>query len=341
MSSYEIRQELARLSSDRDLESLQPLIARLQQMATASPPVVDEPTLQIIVDLLRRVSPQLAGSHSPEDLIQETIDQVYVQPEWQVQNVNQAREVIQFFYNDYGARSEAPRFRVPVVPLVMNATQAAELDALTALEGCPEEIRSGFEGLLVLLERHGRRDDWTKHYRDEPRDWRPFSGGANAESLDDLVTEALARIEDPPEPLEPHFVEASRLDGERSLLACLRRDGCIAIIDTISLYHPEIQRLLQRTLLDVFPNTLVIKVAPLSDVLEQVVRVARLMEPPPRVDREFQHRFQSDLDELCHQVHSPLELTRFLKSFTPSLWSSTRRRSSGSIHSRFFGQGAG
>src|SRR5262249_54966432 len=72
-------------------------------------------------------------------------------------------------------------------------------------------------------------------------------------------------------PLAPEFQDIRTLHQNRHLLRRLRRDGCVAILDSISLRHPVLQRAFQQSVLDAYPTTSIVTIAP----VEPAVAAAR------------------------------------------------------------------
>ncbi|SEH03917.1 hypothetical protein SAMN05444920_1488 [Nonomuraea solani] len=159
--------------------------------------------------------------------------------------------------------------RIPLILLAMTERQAAELRSGEVFNEYPASLRDDFRQACVLLEQEAVAD-WFQCYGERPEDWRPFSAGSD--SIQTLVHRIIEQINERKRydgRLEPEFLDIHEVIGDRHQLLRLRRSGCIVIIDVLSLRHPQIQRAYHQSLLDAYPNTSIVTIAPVAKALEK------------------------------------------------------------------------
>jgi hypothetical protein len=106
----------------------------------------------------------------------------------------------------------------------------------------------------------------------------------------------------------PEFIDIRTIndEGSRHLLRKLRRDGCVIIMDSISMRHPTIYRGFHQSALDAYPSTSVVSIAPIHSAFE-VLREMTLVIQIRASDMEFtKRRYDDDEDygiceELCDE----------------------------------------
>lgn len=237
----------------------------LAAAAAADPPKYPVPVLAEVVDLLRRTAREAGDNPSAAEVAEAaTAVARYAQPNWQVEKV----------FNFVVADNEAARppaaepRRLPFVLAVMNRAEAAGLVDGHAFDGCPAPLTEAFGALRDVLEA-AVGGEWADRYDDERERWRPFGAGHGtlAELVDATVDRLNTRHRYSP-PVAADFRAITDLPRDRWELRRLRHEGCILIVDAISMRHPVIQRALYASLLDAYPTTSVMVVAPAVTALE-------------------------------------------------------------------------
>jgi len=256
---------------------------------------------------------------SIDDVVDQVVAGKYVQPGWDVHSVFQAnRDIIQVilggFRDEIKLAEPVQSFPVPIVLLAMNAVEAQELASGAAFCDYPVELRTDFERLQALLSENGVAD-WQRRYRETPEAWQPFSSANNAENITHLVVQALDPIQRAERQFAPSFQDIRTLSdaSNRRLLGGLRRNGCVVIMDCISMRHPAIQRAFQQSALDAYPSTSMVAIAPIHSMFE-VMRQMTIMIRLCISDMEFAKR-RGDLHEefgACIEVCDRQELQHWL-----------------------------
>lgn len=316
-----INVELSRLSDDQKYKQYQPLLDNLQHMADAKYPSPE--IVKGVLEVLKYM--QVHGTPAQE--IARQVEGGFVQPDWTVEgDVNQAnRDLIKQTFvtivnNNIKELKEDEanlNIPVPIVLLVMTRTEAEELVTLQAFEGFKEQIYTAqFSRYQKALEEK-KFVNWIQRYGDKPEAWHPF--GSDPATISEVVTQALETIEGYDRRLVPNFIDIRSLneDSTRRNLRQLRQNGCVIIIDSISIRHPIIQRGYRRTQLDAFPNTLLVKLNPFSDPTELEEQMIKFSER--YVDLEFFKRFRVDLDGKCDEVEDNFHFKRWLLDQAPKL----------------------
>jgi len=236
----------------------------LAAAAAADPPKYPLPVLAELADLLGRTAREAGDSPSTAQMAEAaTAVSRYAQPNWHVEKVFNV-----LLATGEPARPAAEPRRLPFVLAVMNRAEAAGLVDGRAFEGCPAPLTEAFGALRDMLEA-AVGGEWADRYDDDRERWRPF--GAEHGTLAGLVDATLARLNarhryDPP--VAADFRAVTDLSRDRWELRRLRHEGCILIVDAISMRHPAIQRALHASLLDAYPTTSVMVVAPAVTALE-------------------------------------------------------------------------
>jgi hypothetical protein len=262
----------------------------LATAAAADPPKYPVPVLTAVADLLRQTAEEVGDSPSAAQ-VAEAASAVarYAQPNWQVEKVFNV-----LVSNTEAARPAAEPRRLPFVLAVMNRAEAADLVEGRAFDGCPAPLTEAFGALRDMLDA-AVVGDWADRYDDERERWRPF--GAGHGTLAELVGATVARLNDRyryQPPVAADFRAVTELSRDRWELRRLRHEGCILIVDAISMRHPLLQRALHASLLDAYPTTSVMLVAPAATALE--ARELAVILELRLADLEFNQR-RMDPDE--------------------------------------------
>ncbi|HJQ69067.1 MAG TPA: hypothetical protein VKA70_08845 [Blastocatellia bacterium] len=313
-----IQDDLDELASKPRIKALNPLVETLKQWATAQPPKYQAEFFELCIRSVNQMDHEIRHGHTLEQVIDKAQKGEYTQsaaelsnPEWTVETVNQAQTIFNIAVTKTAKEIEEkipdPGIKVPVLLLVMNVAQAEELEEGKAFE----DLKDGpYADQFTNL--RGRLDsDWVKRYKRSPEDWQPFQN--NQKSIKVLVTEALSRITGFGREIIPDFVEVANLteEGKRAELRRLREQGCVVIMDAISMRHLEIQRTFRRALLDAYPNMFVVRLAPSSNVLNIDQQMIRFRET--YLDLEFHKRLTLDLDDdSCEEVYQEYNFVKWL-----------------------------
>jgi len=322
-----IHSDLEQLLKDSAATPLRPAVERVQQLASAVPRVIAAEDCQKWIAALRRIIAELQNGTPLGNLIKPAEGGTFVQPSWEVQTVYQSQgPIFHFVFQDVREQLKEPDtgISVPVVLLVMNDEEAQALDSGTAFQDYPAEARADFEELRAFLASHNM-GDWLRYYQHNPEDWQPFKD--SAETIGALTKRILGGVSGYDRQLVPQFHSIHTLIEDRPRLRELRTRGCVVIMDTISMHHPLIQRDFRRSLLDAYPNTLVARIAPISDMLTFVQRLILFAERSD--DLEFYKRYAIDEDMKCTEVSREFDFRRWLKDKVPDLLSEADRAKEG------------
>jgi nucleoside phosphorylase len=207
----------------------------------------------------------------PDNLLKE-IDNwksTFKQKEWTVEQVNQASKIIQVYIIDNVLKifpeQKGKLLHVPIVLVVMNREDAGQLASGKACKFKSKELSEHYKQIIdaIFSDSENSADRWINCYADSPQDWRPFSNNNNSKTIKEIVTEAIKVVEkkDYHGQLTPDFFDIHTLIENREKLKELRQNGCIVIVDPISMRHPKIQSFLQLSSIDVSHNTALIMMA--------------------------------------------------------------------------------
>jgi hypothetical protein len=305
-----IEDKLSQLLEEDRYARFHPLVQKLKQWSSARsyPPQIFEGFIEIV----SRMQDELdEGRSSIQDVLDQTLTGTFIQPDWDVNSVFQTNgHIFQFVLGNFRKEIESeiatPNIHVPIVLLVMNAVEADDLMNGTLLDASPDEIKTDFESLQSHLRGHGAAD-WIERYKTTPQEWQPFSGAEGAESIEELIIQTLRSITGYESAFVPLFIDIRTLNEERNRLALreLRQEGCVVIIDSISMRHPIIHREFYQSSLDAYPNTSVVSIAPMNSAFD-VLREMNLIIQMRIADMEFTKRMYDDEDygtceELCEE----------------------------------------
>ena len=192
-----------------------------------------------------------------------------------------------------------PTVEVTFILLAMTKAQAGELVSLQAFQQQPDILKQNFDLLSAFLTEIGQ-GSWSDHYGGSPQDWCPRGG----DSIAQLVGSALDALNATGEfkKLSPKFYSIEAFGdlktATRTLVRQLRRDGCLMIVDAISLRHPRLLHAYQRSLLDAFPNTSVLTVTPDVKALNLMRGMVHALQLSLQ-ESEFQMRCDDILEDSC------------------------------------------
>ncbi len=93
----------------------------------------------------------------------------------------------------------------------------------------------------------------------------------------------------------------------------LRGGGCVVVVDSISMRHPALQHALQQSMLDAYPKTSVVNIAPFQSAFE-LVRKMRVFLRLQVSDLEFDKRRRYRFEEygVCREIYERYEFEQWL-----------------------------
>ena len=212
------------------------------------------------------------------------------------------------------APEEPQSVPVSVVVVAMGRGEAEALVAGDAFDSLPAQLREHFDQLHALLVDEGL-DDWLDRYGTAATDWRPFA--ATGQTVDALVRttfDVVNATERYTPVIEPDVVDLGAVADDRLRLRLLRR-RCLVIIDSLSMRHPRVQASFHRSLLDAYPTTAVIAIAPIQRAFE-AGRELSVYVPMRLADLEYARR-QADPDEeygACSETADGNQFDQWLRS---------------------------
>ncbi|MEO1097973.1 MAG: hypothetical protein AAFX57_09475, partial [Bacteroidota bacterium] len=112
----------------------------------------------------------------------------------------------------------------------------------------------------------------------------------------------------------PSFKDIRTINSDRTLLKTLRQDGCIVAIDVVSLCHPKLFKAFQQSLLDAYPNTFVVSIAPTYSIFPLVRRMTTLIQLDIS-EMEFSKRRTDKHEEFgaCKEIFEEGECQQWLR----------------------------
>jgi TIR domain len=330
----EVRSDLAGLTLGRARDRRIPkelinAVNRVHQVATAAGRIVRPPeAFEAFVELIALLSGDVQQGRPLEDLLTKLLDGRYPPDEWRFRPV--LVEHLEFFAEILGPlEKELTQNRtqpIPVVLLVMTAAEARELQSGAAFDDQPGGLRDAFQeirdGLAQRLE-----TDWVARYRDRPQDWTPYvpaDGGTASDSIAEIIRHKLRELGAEPKTLVPRFIDIRSLNdrAKRALLRELREDGCVVVMDLLSICHPTIHEAYRRSLLDSYKDTLLVQVSSFGQIPELTELTLTIRH---RLDLEFWNRYDLDSDPKCLQVSNRIQLERVIVNDMPTILPAAKR----------------
>lgn len=305
--------ELSALREDDAFGVIHQALESLQRWLNGG--VYETKIISAVVWLLRQMNVDSGSGRPFRALIGEAVEGKYIQPAWGVYGLfAEQRPIFEYILIQLSKyiKDESPGDGVPIVLVVMNEAEVLELIQGSAFEGYPEELRTDFDELQSILVTNGV-GEWTRCYRQTADEWRPFAARGSEFSVRQLVEEVLGASERGAPAFTPFFIDVRTLDSNRWLLMKLRNEGCVVIVDSISMRHPAIQRAFQQSLLDAYPKTSVVNLAPIQSAFE-LVRKMRVFLRLQVSDLEFDKRRRYRFEEYggCREIHERDEFEQWL-----------------------------
>jgi len=316
-----VQSQLSQLLGDKAFSHFHSFLEKLQQLSSAKP--YPPEIFAGFVEIVQKMNVEVNAGRSVPDILRQASTGGYIQPEWDVHSVYQANgHVFQFvfgkFLDEMGASHSKP-IEVPIILLVMDAVEAEELASLSAFQNYPAKLRNDFKRLKKRLNKE--IPDWQNRYQNTPELWQPFVKSHDEISIKLLVIQALdiakdmnGEIKGKVVSFHPLFQDIRSINDDRAFLKRLRRDGCVIIMDIISMCHPVILRSFQKSLLDAYSDTFVMTFAPTYSILEEVHKVTATFHVCLS-ELEFVKR-RSDHDEdygACQEIWKESDFQHWLK----------------------------
>jgi hypothetical protein len=308
-----IRKELLTLREDDAYAAISQALESLNRWLNGG--VYETKIIAAVVWLLRQMNIDSGPERSIRALIDEAIEGNYVQPAWTIYDLFSAQKpVFEYILIQLSkhVKDNSANGGVPIVLAVMNQVELQELMQGTAFNGYPEDLRNDFDELRAVLAANGV-DNWPQCYRLTSEEWRPFAPKGVETSVRELIEEVLRSLQRGTEPTTASFIDIRTLGNNRWLLVKLRNEGCVVIVDSVSMRHPTIQRAFQQSLLDAYPKTSVVNIAPIQSAFE-LVRRMRIFLQLQVSDLEFDKRRRSRFEEYggCREIYDRDEFEQWI-----------------------------
>jgi hypothetical protein len=311
----EVRESLRGLKYDVD-PTFTPFTDRLLDYLSdnfSRPPIRPE-VFKVCIESISRMSKDLPKTGGLQEVVIRFASGSYVTDAWNMYGAYGAyREKVDNLHRMFFDSLQLPEVKVvQFVPIVMTATEAQEMAAGTPFSGPDDPLKRHFEDtVLAELNRKGITD-WMQRYRAAAEEWQPFDATPAGKSLDTLLQTELEkwRKKSNYQPLViRNFVDIRTINDptNREHLRKLQTGGCVVLVDLLSMCHPVLFEHYRRSLLDVFPGTLMAKIAPYEPVpVSDVVLSITLHQA---IDSYFYERYKIDKDGTCTRAGSELEFT--------------------------------
>ena len=327
-----IKDQLSRLSESDDYKLVSSSLEQLRAVVSSRPlnendevEVVEE--VKTILNLLLEMHDLIkSGSLEPHDAFRKILSK---SPEAGIYSVQIAGNVFSFTKVKFLTKAfeEIKRnLDTIVVPVVLMVMTQAEALQLASPEIFTQYHRSEtyFEEFNLFQQRRSQESigGLLERYGTTREDWQPFADPPS--TIGTLIKQALDKVENFKRPLRPEFIDIQPLTDDttegtrRPDLKLLRKEGCRVILDVISLRHPVIQRAYRRSLLDVYPNILVVTVSPSPQASADYIKQEMIAFDDKFSSMEFYKRFVLDSDaKYCDQVFDATYFTHSLQLRAP------------------------
>jgi hypothetical protein len=272
---------LARLLLDKSFADFYPLLQRLRQRADArkhSPKVYD-----VFAKIIHLMNNAVQGGLSLSEVVNQAVAGEFVQTQWDFYDIyHQNKEIFKdafFHLLDKVDSANSHPIKIPIVLLAMNEDEVARLVSLSAFDGYSAKLKRNFNSLKKRLDKE--IGDWPSHYKSTARLWQPFNNLQSRVDIESVVVEALGIAQKKHKQytlIQPSFWDIHSINDDRIFLKQLRSEGCVIIMDIISMLHPDILRSFQKSLLDIHPDTYVLIFAPNHSIIEEVRKLTVTLE---------------------------------------------------------------
>ncbi len=312
----EVQEKLHQLLEDESFAKLHPYLEQLQQFLRAQQYTPE--IIETFVEIFQKMNSDIQAGQTVSDVLTTASLGQYNQPGWDVNTVNQSNgSIYQFVFNNFRGEAEAsPSIEIPIILLAMNTIELQELVSYAAFQGYPAKIRQNF----VKFKKHIDKvmPQWQEQYSDTPELWQPFSSSANKSNLKSLVMKALTDAQGSKGAIASFnlsFKNIHTIDSDRGFLKNLRRDGCVIILDIISMTHTAILKAFHQSLLDAHPDNYVLVVTPEDSITKEVHKLTLALELCMS-DFEFVKRNKDPNEEYygrCDEISQEVKCQQWLR----------------------------
>ncbi|MDX6404592.1 MAG: hypothetical protein QOH70_2047 [Blastocatellia bacterium] len=322
LSLDQIRNDLKNLKRDPQDTPFQSLVERLEQILSAENRPLSPEAFEAMIAMIPKMKADVQKGESVQEVVKPERLDGYAQ---NVGNINKQfqinRDAIFYIFNNWKdeikVKTPDPSIEIPIVLLVMNELEAKDLATKVGFADYPNDFADEFTRLEELLT-DGEMEDWIQRYGSAPENWRPFTD--SSENIGQLIAKMLEIVQRDlgyERPLVPTFIDIRTLNKNRIHLIKLRAEGCLIINDVISMRHPVIQQEFRRSLLDAFPSTIIVRVAPLPNTLTVYPPLVALSETFQ--DLEFYKRRNLDRDNKSFQAFESPDFVNWFIEKAPGL----------------------
>jgi hypothetical protein len=237
-----------------------------------------------------------------------------------------------------GVKQESPKIFIAIVLFVMTKVEAQQLKTKEIFEEYQSpEYYSNFLELLDKLKSHNVPDPLNQ-YGETPQEWKPFV--QNDITIGELITNEIGSVTTFQKDLAPRFIDIQQITNEqneqinRKELRDLRNFGCLVVMDTLSLYHPNIQRAYRRSLLDVFPDIPIVRMIPAFEISKISQHLLRFQEQLSNL--EVYKRLHWDRDKRCSEIFRDTEFYQWVQEHAEHIVTyKQKKQESQSIYSHY------
>jgi hypothetical protein len=314
----EVQEKLHQLLEDESFAKLHPYLEQLQQFLRAQQYTPE--MIESFVEIFQMMNNDIQAGKTVSDVLLTASLGQYNQPGWDVNTVNQSNgSIYQFVFNNFRGEADtsaSPSIEIPIILLAMDTIELQELVSYEAFQGYPAKIRQNF----IKFKKHIDKvmPLWQEHYSDTSELWKPFSSSANTSNIKSLVMKALKDSQSNQgvsASFNPSFKNIHTIDSDRGFLKQLRRNGCVIILDIISMTHPAILKAFHQSLLDAHPDNYVLVFTP-GDLITKEVHKLTLALELCMSDFEFVKRYKDPNEEYygrCDEISREVKFQQWLR----------------------------
>lgn len=214
-------------------------------------------------------------------------------------------EVESYLFTNYGDRFERTLTYLPFIIFAMTSDEAQNLisEAIFDNDEASDAEHKSFQKFRKALEEHNIDiTNLLRHYNKERDDWVPHTYSGNS-SIQEIINEIIEHINYEIHSkrdsilIRPKFMSANFCAKDRKTWKRLKKSNCILIVDSISLFHPLLRKILVQSSLYSRPKAVVLVLSPIDTKRNQVNQlIEKVLE-----SKTFQifERFDDELDRWC------------------------------------------
>jgi len=281
----EIQQQWRTLKYDSDLAALHEMIEKTERILETRGSSSE--LHRVMIGVFSRAKEALLKGLPFSDELDLARIRSYEQHNWDVNTVTQAQVIIQLIREDYeqiqDRISRSTPLKIPVVLVVMTHDEALRLSSGEACRYAPRELSEDHTIInrqLLQFNIHEEQDDWAQSYGQKTTDWQPFRPAGDDTKISTLIENLFCDFDDYSRSLAPEFINIQFASdpAQRATLKDLRKNGCLVVVDSISMRHPSLQQAFQISSLDVSPNTSLVTIAKDDELLKVITRMKVVIE---------------------------------------------------------------